>query len=146
MRKFTKPSDAELRSTLTPEQYRVTQKEGTEPPFRNEYNDNKKPGIYILKMIKNNDFLVRIFRTNNHSTIKSAINKLNKIYDCDEDNIRFLECVGNGEIYRDKINKELKNQKYEGNTIFKLDIDDCEEIIANIIYNKNNDDLTEIKN
>lgn len=47
MKKFTKPSDAELRSKLTPEQYKVTQKEGTEPPFRNEYNDNKKPGIYV---------------------------------------------------------------------------------------------------
>ena len=47
MKNFTKPSDAELRSKLTPEQYKVTQKEGTEPPFRNEYNDNKKPGIYV---------------------------------------------------------------------------------------------------
>jgi peptide methionine sulfoxide reductase msrA/msrB len=28
-------------------QYKVTQHEGTEPPFRNEYHDNKKPGIYV---------------------------------------------------------------------------------------------------
>jgi peptide methionine sulfoxide reductase msrA/msrB len=45
--KYTKPSDAELRQKLTPLQYQVTQKEGTEPAFRNEYADNKKPGIYV---------------------------------------------------------------------------------------------------
>lgn len=38
---------AELRKRLTPEQYRVTKQNGTEPPFRNEYWDNKKPGIYV---------------------------------------------------------------------------------------------------
>jgi methionine-R-sulfoxide reductase len=47
MKNFTKPSDAELRQRLSPEQYEVTQHEGTEPPFRNEYWDNKKPGIYV---------------------------------------------------------------------------------------------------
>jgi methionine-R-sulfoxide reductase len=47
MSEYTKPSDQELRERLTPEQYQVTQHEGTEPPFRNEYWNNKKPGIYV---------------------------------------------------------------------------------------------------
>lgn len=44
---YTKPSDEELREQLTPLQWRVTQEEGTEAPFRNEYWDNKEPGIYV---------------------------------------------------------------------------------------------------
>jgi peptide-methionine (R)-S-oxide reductase len=44
---YSKPSDAELRERLTPLQYKVTQHEGTEPAFRNEYWDNKEPGIYV---------------------------------------------------------------------------------------------------
>jgi peptide-methionine (R)-S-oxide reductase len=39
--------DPEAVSRLTPEQYRVTQKDGTEPAFSNEYWDNKEPGIYV---------------------------------------------------------------------------------------------------
>ena len=39
--------DPEAVSRLTPEQYQVTQKAGTEPAFRNEYWDNKEPGIYV---------------------------------------------------------------------------------------------------
>jgi peptide methionine sulfoxide reductase MsrB len=39
--------DPEAISRLTPEQYRVTQRNGTEPPFRDEYWDNKEPGIYV---------------------------------------------------------------------------------------------------
>jgi peptide-methionine (R)-S-oxide reductase len=39
--------DPEAVSRLTPEQYRVTQKAGTEPAFDNEYWDNKEPGIYV---------------------------------------------------------------------------------------------------
>jgi methionine-R-sulfoxide reductase len=38
---------ADLAQKLTPLQYRVTQKEGTEPPFQNEFWDNKRPGIYV---------------------------------------------------------------------------------------------------
>ena len=45
--KYTKPGDEELRKKLTPLQYKVTQKEGTEQPFNNEYWDNKKAGIYV---------------------------------------------------------------------------------------------------
>ena len=40
-------TDAELRERLTPMQYRVTQEDGTEPPFRNAYWDNDEPGIYV---------------------------------------------------------------------------------------------------
>lgn len=44
---WNKPPDAELRRKLTPLQWNVTQEDGTERPFRNEYWDNKKPGIYV---------------------------------------------------------------------------------------------------
>lgn len=44
---FTMPSDETLRSTLTSEQYRITQKNGTERSFQNEYWDNKEAGIYV---------------------------------------------------------------------------------------------------
>jgi methionine-R-sulfoxide reductase len=44
---FAKPTDDELKQKLEPLQYQVTQHEGTEPPFRNQYWDNHEPGIYV---------------------------------------------------------------------------------------------------
>jgi methionine-R-sulfoxide reductase len=44
---YEKPSQAELKKMLTPLQYRVTQRDGTERPFANEYWDNKEEGIYV---------------------------------------------------------------------------------------------------
>ena len=44
---YAKPSDEELRQRLTPMQYKVTQKDGTEPPFNNEFWNNKETGIYV---------------------------------------------------------------------------------------------------
>jgi peptide methionine sulfoxide reductase msrA/msrB len=42
-----KPSQEELKNILTPLQFKVTQKDGTEPAFRNKYWDNKREGIYV---------------------------------------------------------------------------------------------------
>jgi peptide methionine sulfoxide reductase msrA/msrB len=46
-KKYAKPADEVLKQKLTPLQYKVTQQDGTEPPFNNEYWDNKKQGIYV---------------------------------------------------------------------------------------------------
>ncbi len=44
---FKKPDEAQLKKKLTSQQFAVTQKCGTEPPFQNAYWDNHKPGIYV---------------------------------------------------------------------------------------------------
>ena len=44
---FKKPSEAELKKNLTPEQFAVTQQAATEPAFNNEYWNNHAPGIYV---------------------------------------------------------------------------------------------------
>jgi peptide methionine sulfoxide reductase msrA/msrB len=46
-RTYDKPADAELRRTLTPLAYEVTQRAATEPPFRNSFWDNHEPGLYV---------------------------------------------------------------------------------------------------
>lgn len=46
-KRYARPSDDEIRSRLTPIQYNVTQKNGTERPFQNEYWDEKREGIYV---------------------------------------------------------------------------------------------------
>ena len=45
--KTKNPDDAALRQSLTPLQYEVTQREGTEPAFANEYWDEHRDGIYV---------------------------------------------------------------------------------------------------
>jgi len=46
-RKYARPADEVLRQKLTPLQYQVTQRNGTERPFNNEYWNNKRAGIYV---------------------------------------------------------------------------------------------------
>jgi methionine-R-sulfoxide reductase len=47
MDKFQKPPAPELKQKLTPMQFEVTQHAATEPAFRNEFWNNKKPGLYV---------------------------------------------------------------------------------------------------
>src|SRR5690349_13307198 len=46
-KRYSKPADAQLARALTPEQYDVTQRAATEPPFRNALWDNHQPGLYV---------------------------------------------------------------------------------------------------
>lgn len=45
--KYTRPSDEELKNRLSELQYEVTQQDSTEPPFKNEYWDEHREGIYV---------------------------------------------------------------------------------------------------
>ena len=45
--KYKKPTEAELKTKLSEDQFAVTQKEGTEHPFKNAYWDNHREGIYV---------------------------------------------------------------------------------------------------
>jgi methionine-R-sulfoxide reductase len=47
MAEYKKPEEKDIKSKLSPEQYKITQLCGTEPPFNNEFWDNKKAGIYV---------------------------------------------------------------------------------------------------
>lgn len=44
---YKKPSDADLKKKLSPEQYQVACQGSTEPPFKNAYWNHKAPGIYV---------------------------------------------------------------------------------------------------
>jgi peptide methionine sulfoxide reductase msrA/msrB len=44
---YSKPSAEQIKEMLTPLQYKVTQKKGTEPAYKNEYWDNEKEGVYV---------------------------------------------------------------------------------------------------
>ena len=46
-KKYSTPDREALKKKLTPLQYKVTQEHGTEPPFQNEFWDNKREGIYV---------------------------------------------------------------------------------------------------
>jgi peptide methionine sulfoxide reductase msrA/msrB len=44
---WARPLDDEIKQRLTPEQYKITQHNGTEPAFKNAFWDNKQEGIYV---------------------------------------------------------------------------------------------------
>ena len=46
-KRYTRPSDEELSQRLTPLQFMVTRRNATEPPYRNEYNAEHRPGLYV---------------------------------------------------------------------------------------------------
>ena len=46
-KKYTKPDEEKIKKMLTDIQYKVARQDGTEPPFRNEFWENKEEGIYV---------------------------------------------------------------------------------------------------
>ena len=46
-KRYPKPDPLKIKEKLTPMQYAVTQQNGTEPPFRNEFWEHKEPGLYV---------------------------------------------------------------------------------------------------
>jgi methionine-R-sulfoxide reductase len=46
-KRFVRPDKQDIKNRLTPMQYSVTQENGTEPPFNNEFWDHKEQGIYV---------------------------------------------------------------------------------------------------
>jgi len=74
---FMKPSETELKKILTPMQYEVTQKNGTEPPFKNEYWDNKKEGIYV-DIVSNEPLFSSLDKYNSGTGWPSFTASLNK--------------------------------------------------------------------
>ncbi|BAI60686.1 peptide methionine sulfoxide reductase MsrB [Methanocella paludicola SANAE] len=47
MTQVSKPPKEELKKKLTPMQYKVTQEQGTEPPFQNEFWNEHREGLYV---------------------------------------------------------------------------------------------------
>jgi peptide-methionine (R)-S-oxide reductase len=66
-------------SKLSPEQYRVTQRDGTERPFENEYWDNKEPGIYV-DVVSGEPLFASTDKFESHSGWPSFTKPLNSEY------------------------------------------------------------------
>ncbi len=77
--------DPEAVSRLTPEQYQVTQQAATEPPFRNEFWDNKEPGIYV-DVVSGEPLFASISKYDSHSgwpSFTTAIEPANVVENTD---------------------------------------------------------------
>ena len=61
MSEYVKPGEPELRKKLSPQQYEVTQHEGTEPPFQNEYWDEHREGILVAALCRQYELPFRAF-------------------------------------------------------------------------------------
>jgi methionine-R-sulfoxide reductase len=76
---FTKPSPQGIKARLTQQQYNVTQKNETEPPFNNAYWNNKKPGIYVDR-ISGEPFIISTDKYDSGTGWPSFTKPLNKKY------------------------------------------------------------------